>query len=380
MAEDASAEARMSSPGERSQCLGQPAHDVFVSYCSRDKPVTDAVVSRLEQAGIRCWVAPRDVIPGRVFAEAIVRAIETTRLMVVVFSGEANQSHHVLREVERAVANNVVIIPFRIETIEPSAALAYYLASEHWLDAMTPPLESHIAKLVKVANVLLDNASTTREEAPWPPPVPPVQPAQVVPPAPVPPAPVPPAPVPPAPTAWWRGRWRWLAVAASLAVLGVVGAFLLFRSGPQQAASPQQAKMVALRGLMAGDCVQTPQAYARSTSSRLHFWNISGTWPPRMPVVACKEPHSAEVFWVGNAWSATAAAYPGGKAINKAFYARCDAAFKTYVGIPQGLSVLSYTGEYPNASGWAIGDRRIFCVAFDPSGSYLKGSIKGSHQ
>ena len=153
---------------ERGEDQRAPAHDVFVSYSTGDKPVADAIVSRLEQAGVRCWVAPRDVIPGQVWAEAIIKAIETSRLMVVVLSGAANQSHQVIREVERAVAKEVVVIPFRIESVEPTGAMAYYLASEHWLDAMTPPLESHIAQLVRVAHALLDSATTTPEPTPSP--------------------------------------------------------------------------------------------------------------------------------------------------------------------------------------------------------------------
>lgn len=40
------------------------AHDVFVSYSNKDKPVADAVIAGLENKGIRCWVAPRDITPG----------------------------------------------------------------------------------------------------------------------------------------------------------------------------------------------------------------------------------------------------------------------------------------------------------------------------
>ena len=134
---------------------GVPVHDVFVSYSTRDKPVADALVSRLEQAGVRCWVAPRDILPGMVWGEAIIHAIATTRLMVVILSGEANASRHVLREVERAVASDVVVVPFRIDGVEPTGAMAYFLASEHWLDAMTPPLDAHIARLVEVCQALL---------------------------------------------------------------------------------------------------------------------------------------------------------------------------------------------------------------------------------
>lgn len=40
------------------------AHDVFISYSSKDKPVADATVAVLEANGIRCWIAPRDIRPG----------------------------------------------------------------------------------------------------------------------------------------------------------------------------------------------------------------------------------------------------------------------------------------------------------------------------
>ncbi len=123
------------------------AHDVFVSYSSKDKPVADAVVAGIEGKGIRCWIAPRDVMPGTSWGEAIVDAIEASRVMVVILSGNSNQSRQVVREVERAVASGVVIIPFRIENIDPTGAMAYFLSTEHWLDALTPPLERHIEKL-----------------------------------------------------------------------------------------------------------------------------------------------------------------------------------------------------------------------------------------
>jgi hypothetical protein len=90
-----------------------------------------------------------------------VKAIQNSRLMIVVISDESNQSTHVPREVERAVANDVIVVPFRIDAVEPTGAMAYYLASEHWLDAMTPPLESHLTQLAQVAHALLDSASTT---------------------------------------------------------------------------------------------------------------------------------------------------------------------------------------------------------------------------
>jgi hypothetical protein len=124
------------------------AHDVFVSFSSKDKPVADAVVAGLENRGIRCWVAPRDITPGISWGDAIINAIEGSRFMVIILSENSNRSKQVVREVERAVANNVIIIPFRIDNMDPTGAMAYFLSTEHWLDAITPPLERHIEKLI----------------------------------------------------------------------------------------------------------------------------------------------------------------------------------------------------------------------------------------
>jgi len=75
------------------------AHDVFLSYSSKDKPIADAVCGTLEGKRIRCWIAPRDVLPGIPYGEAI----ESSRVMVLVFSSAANNSPQVMREVERVV-------------------------------------------------------------------------------------------------------------------------------------------------------------------------------------------------------------------------------------------------------------------------------------
>jgi hypothetical protein len=131
------------------------AHDIFLSYSSPDKPVADAVCAALEADGIRCWIAPRDILPGSTWAEAIVDAIEQSKAMVVIFSMSANSSPQVIREVDLAVSKGVIVIPFRIEAIKPSKALEYFLSTPHWLDALTPPLERHIRQLVETAAALV---------------------------------------------------------------------------------------------------------------------------------------------------------------------------------------------------------------------------------
>lgn len=131
------------------------AHDVFISYSAKDKAVADAVCATLEGSKIRCWIAPRDVLPGISYAKALIQALNRSRLLVLVFSASSNDSPQVMREVERAVNKGIPIIPFRIENVTPSEAMEYFLSAPHWLDALTPPLKKHLQRLTDTVQVLL---------------------------------------------------------------------------------------------------------------------------------------------------------------------------------------------------------------------------------
>ncbi|HUB70666.1 MAG TPA: toll/interleukin-1 receptor domain-containing protein [Acidimicrobiales bacterium] len=142
------------------------AHDVFISYSSHDKPVGDAVCASLEAKGIRCWMAPRDILPGADWGNSIVEAITGARVMVLVFSRNANESPHIKREVERAVHRGLIIIPFRIEDVMPEDSLEYFLGTPHWLDAITPPLEDHLERLAEVVSSFLGRQPPTEPPEP----------------------------------------------------------------------------------------------------------------------------------------------------------------------------------------------------------------------
>jgi hypothetical protein len=132
-----------------------PHHDIFISYSHEDKPIADAICAALESENLRCWIAPRDVLPGENYPAAIINAIEQSRIMVLVYSSRSNTSDHVIRELTKAVSTGVIILPFRIEDIPPSKDMEYLIGIPHWLDALTPPLEQHIEKLVQTVKILL---------------------------------------------------------------------------------------------------------------------------------------------------------------------------------------------------------------------------------
>jgi len=131
------------------------AHDVFISYSNKDKTIADMVCAKLEENKIRVWMAPRDVPPGKDFAETVIDAIDNCRTFVLIWSVESNHSEHVLNEVSRAFNRGITVIPFRIENVEPTKSLEYYIGRTHWLDAINPPLEKHIIKLNEIIKAIL---------------------------------------------------------------------------------------------------------------------------------------------------------------------------------------------------------------------------------
>ena len=115
--------------------------------------------------------------------------------MILIFSRNANASPQIKREVERAVDKGVYIIPFRVDDIEPTKSLEYFISTAQWMDAFPPPLERHFETLAKTVKAILAGAP------------------------PLPPEPPPPSPPPPPATNFGR----WIAIAAGLLLLGFGG-------------------------------------------------------------------------------------------------------------------------------------------------------------
>jgi len=146
-------------------------HEVLVSYSTKDKKWAEAACSVLESRGIRCWIAPRDIIPGTEWAEAIITGIDACKVMVLIFSASANASPHVRREVGRAISKGLTVVPCRVENVRPVGAMDYALGNTHWLDVFTPPVERQMKRLAETVQGLLGRdrgASSTVDVPPLP--------------------------------------------------------------------------------------------------------------------------------------------------------------------------------------------------------------------
>lgn len=100
--------------------------DVFVSHASEDSALALELVAHLEQRGVTCWIAPRDVSPGRLYADSLYHAIEAAPVCIVLMSRAANSSTDVARELALADQMCKRIVPIRIEEFEATGAFCYY--------------------------------------------------------------------------------------------------------------------------------------------------------------------------------------------------------------------------------------------------------------
>lgn len=202
------------------------AHDVFISHSSNNRTVANAVCAALESIGIRCWIAPRDVLPGRSYSGEITRAIQQSRAFVLIFSEHSNNSEQVLREVQLAANSRLHIVQFRIDAVVPSDDLEYYLSGPHWLDAVTPPLEDSLGQLKNSMKALLALPRAAEPDT-APPPTPAIAPVSRPPPPALstpPPAAAPPSPAPPS-----SNVWKFVALGIGVvAALGCVAFVIIF--------------------------------------------------------------------------------------------------------------------------------------------------------
>jgi TolB-like protein len=126
----------------------ESSRDAFISYASADAAVANSIVSVLEQSGVRCWIAPRDVVPGSLYADGIVRAINGTQHFVLVLSEHALASKHVGKEVERASSKGHPIFAIRTDEAPLTPAFEYFLSESQWIDLEERGPEAAAAKLL----------------------------------------------------------------------------------------------------------------------------------------------------------------------------------------------------------------------------------------
>ena len=126
----------------------------FISYSTKDREWADAVCAALEEDGLDCWIAPRDILATSEFTDAIVEGLAACKMMVLIFSASANASREVRREVALAFEDKMPVLPFRIEDVSPERGMKYMLLTTQSLDGFAQPRERQLEMLIKTVRTL----------------------------------------------------------------------------------------------------------------------------------------------------------------------------------------------------------------------------------
>jgi hypothetical protein len=247
---------------------------VFLSCSSRDQEIALTICRALEARGHPCWMSSRDVMPGENFQGAIVRAIRSAGVMVMVFSANANNSDEIKKEIALAGQTKLMVIPVRVEDVTPSEDFSYELATRQWVDLFRN-WEFALDQLGRQIDYVIPKETpeaATSVAAPAPPPVlpqarapesaPPKQTSDAV------------APRPPARTSLMAGKRKPLALAAGLLLLigAGVAAFVFQKSNAPpttrtvSAAPPVKATLLPVSQKTAGNDSASAKAAPPATA------------------------------------------------------------------------------------------------------------------
>jgi hypothetical protein len=110
------------------------AHDVFISFSSKDNVMARRVYDGLATRGVKCWISSKDISAGGNYQNEIVNALTASKVMVLVFSANANSSEEIQRELALAAQNRLAVMPLKIDDVVPTGGFIYNLATSQWVE------------------------------------------------------------------------------------------------------------------------------------------------------------------------------------------------------------------------------------------------------
>lgn len=130
--------------------------DVFISKSTMDDSIAFELVEFLEKNNISCYIAPRDIEPGRPYASALTAAITDCTMAILIASTNSNTSEQVLNEIDLMSSKKKTILPLIIDDFELNDDLRYYIGRRQHVIAYSDDLKSHFPNVLNIVNERLD--------------------------------------------------------------------------------------------------------------------------------------------------------------------------------------------------------------------------------
>ena len=124
--------------------------DAFISHASVDAELALSICEGLEQRGLTCWIAPRDVRSEGTYGTEIIRGLRECAAFLIVLTAASSESQQVEREAERASHYQKRIIPLSFGGGEPGERLEFYTAGRQRVACAATIDERFLDRLAQV--------------------------------------------------------------------------------------------------------------------------------------------------------------------------------------------------------------------------------------
>jgi len=141
------------------------SYDVFISHSSKDKETVLRIYESLSHRALKCWISLEHISPGGNYMEEITTAMNSSNVLVLIFSENTNSSEDVKKEIRLADKNKLLIIPLKIDDAEPTGAFDYALSACQWiefypdsekaLDTVAAKIKDHNERIGQLENEVL---------------------------------------------------------------------------------------------------------------------------------------------------------------------------------------------------------------------------------
>jgi hypothetical protein len=113
--------------------------DLVLIYPKENKSLVKKIVSKLEFDGVSCWVAPRDFKQDE--KDSLTNVIKESKILLLIIDKTALVNNELYQAIKIALENEIEVIPFVTEKIEPNLYTEFFLNKLSWIDAYQDSFE-----------------------------------------------------------------------------------------------------------------------------------------------------------------------------------------------------------------------------------------------
>ena len=126
---------------------------VFISYSSKEYDKASSLRQVLVANGINCWMAPQSIPSGGDYSQEIPKAIKACDIFLLLLSEAAQASKWVPKELDNAINQGKIIIPFHADASNLNDAFNFMLSNVQRIEAFNRLSDAYKQLVVYIKSI-----------------------------------------------------------------------------------------------------------------------------------------------------------------------------------------------------------------------------------